>query len=198
MTASAERGRHVRIRLLDAACELIAELGWGAVSTRALAERAGVRPGLVHYHFPAMRALLREAALTAIHRVLADAEPLFVRAASSTEAVSGMLTGLDAHTGRDPASLLLAETFLAATRDEELRSALAAMMLSFRDGLARRLARDGHADPVETATLLAAAFDGLVLHKALDPQLSSAALTPVATRLLTTKVIPASKGGGNR
>lgn len=40
---AADRGREVRLRLLNAAAGLIAELGWNAVSTRNLAERANPR-----------------------------------------------------------------------------------------------------------------------------------------------------------
>ncbi len=58
-----DRGRDVRLQLLSTAAELIGELGWNAVSTRILAERAGVTPGLVHYHFPSLQALLRDADL---------------------------------------------------------------------------------------------------------------------------------------
>ena len=43
-----ERGRDVRAHLLAAARELIGEVGWTGVSTRVVAERAGVRPGMVH------------------------------------------------------------------------------------------------------------------------------------------------------
>ncbi len=42
---------HTRQRLLDAAAELIAERGWGQVTTRAIAERAGLPHGTVSYHF---------------------------------------------------------------------------------------------------------------------------------------------------
>lgn len=48
---AAARGREVPQRLLAAAAELIPERGWTAVSTRVLAERAGVTPSVVHYHF---------------------------------------------------------------------------------------------------------------------------------------------------
>lgn len=51
---AADRGREVRRKLLTAAVELIPERGWNAVSTRLLAERAGVAAGLVHYHFPSL------------------------------------------------------------------------------------------------------------------------------------------------
>src|SRR5690606_38747757 len=69
---SAPRGAEVRRRLLDAAVRAIPEQGWRGVSTRSLARRAGVVPGLVHYHFDSLEALLREAALGALREELAQ------------------------------------------------------------------------------------------------------------------------------
>ncbi|HEY7419656.1 MAG TPA: helix-turn-helix domain-containing protein [Ktedonobacteraceae bacterium] len=54
-----------RQRLLDAAAELIAECGWGQVTTRAIAERASLPHGTVSYHFQGKQELLTEAALHA-------------------------------------------------------------------------------------------------------------------------------------
>ena len=68
---AATRGRDVRQRLLAAAVELIPERGWTAVSTRVLAERAGVTPSVVHYHFPSVAALLDEAAVGFLRGVVA-------------------------------------------------------------------------------------------------------------------------------
>jgi AcrR family transcriptional regulator len=45
--------------LLAAGRELLPELGCGGVSVRALAERAGVAPGMFHYHFGSKEAFLR-------------------------------------------------------------------------------------------------------------------------------------------
>jgi len=44
--------------LLDAAEQLLVEVGHGAITTRKLAERAGVNHGLVHYYFGSMEELL--------------------------------------------------------------------------------------------------------------------------------------------
>ncbi|WP_282786133.1 helix-turn-helix domain-containing protein, partial [Nocardia sp. CC201C] len=63
MATAIEQGRQTRARLMTAAVELIVERGWGAVTTRMVADRAGVRPGLVHYHFPSVTDLLIESAL---------------------------------------------------------------------------------------------------------------------------------------
>jgi AcrR family transcriptional regulator len=44
--------------LLDAAEQLLIEIGYAAITTRKLAERAGVNHGLVHYYFGSMEDLL--------------------------------------------------------------------------------------------------------------------------------------------
>lgn len=47
-------------RILDAACFLFAEHGFNSVSTRMIAERAGVRHGTIHYHFKDKKTLYIE------------------------------------------------------------------------------------------------------------------------------------------
>jgi AcrR family transcriptional regulator len=52
------QGRSTRELLLAAAGDLLREEGYAATSTRAVAERAGTRLSLVHYHFGSKRGLL--------------------------------------------------------------------------------------------------------------------------------------------
>jgi AcrR family transcriptional regulator len=54
------RGQATRDRIVDAAREILVENGHGGTSTRAVAERAGVRLSLVHYHFGGKQGLLVE------------------------------------------------------------------------------------------------------------------------------------------
>jgi AcrR family transcriptional regulator len=181
---AANRGREVRLRLLSAAAELIAELGWTAVSTRILAERAGVTPGLVHYHFPSLQALLRDAALGMITDLLSGIESMLDDARSLDRGVEMMLGSLDAYTGSDRTSLLFTETYLAAIRDETLRIELIAVVDEFRRKVSRWLGEHGARTPADTAAVLAAAIDGVMLHRALDPQLTSSSVAPVLRRLV--------------
>ncbi|MUL42857.1 TetR/AcrR family transcriptional regulator [Streptomonospora sp. PA3] len=190
---TAQRGREVRRRLLAVACELIAEHGWTAVSTRMLAERAGVTPGLVHYHFSSVQALLSEAAIGAMRDYLARIPELLDGAATPQHALEAVLGELDAHTGLDPASLLFVETYLASTRDSALREEISALLAHFRARLADRLARHGTADPETTAAVLAAAIDGVLLHRPLSPGTTGADVAPVLGRILA----PAAGGRGN-
>ncbi|MBW4722139.1 TetR family transcriptional regulator [Saccharothrix obliqua] len=170
----------VRERLLAAAAELIAERGWGAVSTRVLAERAGVGSGVVHYHFPSTRAVLVEASVGALRGALDGVPDLLAAAADPEAALDALLAALDGAGGQE----LFTETFLAATRDDDLRHAVAAVLTEFRQVVATWLAERGVPTPDATAAVLAAAVDGVLLHRALDPSLSRALVVPVLGRVL--------------
>jgi AcrR family transcriptional regulator len=182
--AAAERGRRAREHLLRVAAELIAERGWSAVSTRMVAERAGVAPGVVHYHFGSVPALLSEAALGVMRGLVGQLGPVLDGAGSADEVLGVLLGALEGYDGGDPVSLLFVETYLAATRDEALRAALAELVGEFRDRLAGRLAELGVADPAGTAAVLAAAVDGVLLHRALVPGLTAGGVGRVLRRLL--------------
>src|SRR3954471_10316055 len=54
------RGEATRELILDAAGELLRAEGSAATTTRAVADRAGVRLSLVHYHFGGKQGLLVE------------------------------------------------------------------------------------------------------------------------------------------
>jgi AcrR family transcriptional regulator len=184
---NSERGRVVRARLLAAARELIGELGWSAVSTRVLAERAGVRPGLVHYHFESLQALLCHAALEEMRQMLDGVVAALTQATSPADSIEMMLYGLDQYNGSDPASLLFIETYLAATRDRELRQKMSAIVAGFRDSLTDALTRAGHPSPLGAASAVMAVFDGFILHKGLDPDLSATRIAPLLRRITTAE-----------
>lgn len=186
MVTAAERGREVRQRLLQAAAELIAERGWTAVSTRMLAERAGVAPGLVHYHFSSMQAVLVEAAVAATRSLAAQIGPVLAAAGSAEEVLTMLFGMLDAYTGTDPMSVLFVEAYLAATRDEQLRQALGAVIGEFRQQLGDFLDAHGVPDPQTTALVLAAAIDGVLMHRTLLPGPDGAEVAAVLRRFVTT------------
>jgi AcrR family transcriptional regulator len=56
----AVRGEATRRRIVDAARDILLERGHGGASTRAVADEAGVRLSLVHYHFGGKQGLLLE------------------------------------------------------------------------------------------------------------------------------------------
>ncbi|MBW1604585.1 TetR/AcrR family transcriptional regulator [Streptomyces sp. JJ66] len=182
--ASADRGREVRQRLLAAAAELIAERGWAAVSTRMVAERAGVGAGLVHYHFASLRTLLSEAALTSVSGLVTELPALLADAPALDTGLHRLLGALDGYSGTDTTSLLFSETYLAAARDPDLAQRLATVLTDARERVADWLRGHAVPDPEQTAAVLTAALDGVMLHRPLDPGLTSATVAPVLRRAL--------------
>lgn len=184
--ASAQRGKATRQRLLDAAVALVSEVGWGGVSTRLVAERAGVAPGVVHYHFPSVTDLLVAAGLGFTGDLLDGFAAELAARAGIGEGVDWMLGELSRYSGTDPASLLVVEMFLASTRVPELRVRLREQLVTFRARVASWLTERGYRgeDALGAATMLAASVDGMLLHRALDPDFDLAAMAgPLRTML---------------
>ncbi|GLZ28040.1 TetR family transcriptional regulator [Lentzea sp. NBRC 105346] len=182
---SAERGERTRERLLDAAVVLVGEVGWGAVTTRLVTQRAGVNPALVHYHFASVADLLTTATVRFARQVLAEFGVVLRAAPSAAEGVGSMLAELGRYSGTDPASLLMAEAFLAANRLPVLRESMAELVAEFRAAVSEWLRVHGHGDDSDAlAMLLAASLDGLLLHSALDPALDLGAAAAPLRRLL--------------
>lgn len=83
MRADARRNRR---RLLDAAIEVILEVG-GEPPREAVAQRAGVGIGTLYRHFPDRQQLLRAVALEVIDRTIEHGETALVEAATGGEAL---------------------------------------------------------------------------------------------------------------
>lgn len=172
-------------KLLRAAVELIGEIGWQAISTRMLAERAGITSGLVHYHFPSLRAALREATVSTLREALRPIPAMLAEASTVDAGIESLVGQFEAYSGTDPVSLVVTESYLAAARDDELRRDLAEIVAEFRNVLAAWLADHGYRNARDTASVLAATIDGVLLHRVLNPELTSEAVLPVVRAMLT-------------
>jgi DNA-binding transcriptional regulator YbjK len=181
---SAERGRSSRAKLLAAAVELIPEVGWNAVTTRLVASRAGVRPGLVHYHFDSLPALLRAAVVTVLDDVLGGPLAAMTTAPDPAEGVMAALREMDGFQGDDPVSVLVTEAYLAATRDPELHAVMSRIVVDTRAAIAAWLRNHGTPQAEAAAELVCAFFDGVVLHRALGPVPPAEAYLEPLRRLL--------------
>lgn len=169
-----------RQRLLDAAAALIAELGWGQVTTRAIAERAGLPHGAVSYHFQGKQELLTEAALQTVERLF----PVDELAAIKTlgDLLPLVQSWLSAHDSTSSAGAdVLIEAMREAKRNPALRHRLALILREYRQVVAElaraeqlRGAIGAGFTPSALATLIAAVGDGLLLHLMLDPELNTA------------------------
>jgi AcrR family transcriptional regulator len=185
---------------MAAAAELIAELGWGRVTTRAVAERAELPHGAVSYHFRGKQELLAEAALHAFQQAI----PVDQFAALKTV---DDLIGLIAAEVADPDAIdpvlsrLMLEAMREAERDPQLRERMGAMLGAYRQLMIETVRADQQrgavfdgAPPEAIATVLGAVGDGLLLHALLDPELDIAAAVEALRALLRGRAPDAPTG----
>jgi len=164
-----------RQALVTAAQELVVEGGWEMVTTRRVAERAAVSPGLVHYHVGSIEALRRTAAYEGARDLLDGPFQAAMEAPDLREGLTSFLLQLNVGPAH-PGAALLNEALIAATHDAALRRDLAAMFSAFRARLAERLrvrTDSTTADAQAKALALVAAVDGFLLQRALDPDLDA-------------------------
>ena len=184
MVTAAEQGQLTRVRLMDAAAELIAERGWGAVTTRLVAERAGLQPGLVHYHFSSVTDLLIDSSLRAAQATVAQILGPALTPPGTDSLGRLVEAGAGFGTGPGHSGAVFIEMLLAARRHERLRSALAGMLREARGAIGQLVAEAAPgADGAATAEVLMAALDGLLLHRLLDPATSGLAVAEPLRRL---------------
>jgi AcrR family transcriptional regulator len=178
---------------MTAAAELIAELGWGRVTTRAVAQRAGLPHGAVSYHFRGKQELLTEAALHAFQQAVPLAQ---FEALTTVDDLIGLIAReLSDPDAIDPVlSRLMLETMREAERDPALRERMAAMLGEYRRLIVSTVRADQKrgavftgAPPAAVATLLAAVGDGLLLHVLLDPELDTAPAIEALRAMLGTR-----------
>jgi AcrR family transcriptional regulator len=176
-----------RQRLLAAAAELIAEAGWGRVTTRAVAARAGLPHGAVSYHFRGKQELLTEAALRTVEQAFPLAE------LEAAETLAGLMAAAGArleHDTADPViSAVMIEAIRESARDPVLREHITALERDYRRILARLIRAEQQRGTIPAdlpaaavAVLLAAAADGLLLSALADPELD---ITPAIAALHT-------------
>ncbi len=172
-----------------ATAELVAELGWDAVTTRAVAARAGVNPALIHYHFDSMDALLRAAVVAALGSETADASQPFAEG-TFAEGLSGAIDAVGRFDPDSASSILLIEAMVRAMRDPRIAEAVVEPLHAFRDLIAARVRAAAAAGeiapdvpPEAAGTLIAAALDGLLFQCIVDPSTDTAGVTALLLRL---------------
>ncbi|MGE0813427.1 MAG: TetR/AcrR family transcriptional regulator [Vicinamibacterales bacterium] len=176
--AGADEASQTRERILRATVALMAEIGIDRVRTRTIAERAGVNPALIHYHFGTVSALVLEAAEDALTRELGPSIDVLRSGATMQASLRAVLAWIERYGERTAGSTILAEAMVKATRDASFRRWTKRASQRFRSAILERLevARNsGELDPdldlAGAAVLLAAALDGLLFHRLVDPTL---------------------------
>ncbi|MFI9503292.1 TetR/AcrR family transcriptional regulator [Nocardia sp. NPDC052566] len=191
--SSAVQGAATRAAIIDATVALIGEVGWGGITLRAVAARAGVRHGVVGYHFRGKDDLLGQAAAAATRQVLAQPLALARQATDIHQVVEGTVAWYSCGGLSDPSMALLLEILRQGVRDSGLRAPIAAEIRAYRAALAdliengqRRGELTARVPAADAATVLAALLDGLLLHALFDPDLNLNG-TAVAVRTLLAR-----------
>ena len=141
MRADARRSRR---RLLDAAAELVLEVG-GEPTRDAVAQRAGVGIGTLYRHFPDRQELLRAVVLDALDRTIDRGEAALIESPTGAEAIRRYM-----HDAVD-AGLGVANIVHSLLDDAEWPDRRRAAQ-DVLDRLIHRARSDGTIDPALTAT----------------------------------------------
>lgn len=162
--ASAQRRREA---LLDAAAELAAEVGAGAVTHRAVAARAGVPLSTTSYFFSSIDELVTEALRRSAQARVADfdaAERAWVLGEGDVaDVVEGVVDALlDASPTAEGSQV---EFYLAAGRHPELQPDASAAVNRYAERSAWQLDRLGALRAEEVAWAVQALTDGAMLHR---------------------------------
>lgn len=180
---------------MDAGVALLAEGGWPAVTTRAVADRAGTHTGLIHYHFGGLPGLHTAIARKAGDEVIAPIVNALLEVRDPAAVLDSVRGLVPAAVGDGRTMRLGVEVMAGALRDPALGEAM-------RDVLRRARARIGErigelypswseARRAGAATVAAALLDGLVLHRLLDASLPVDEALAALGDLLEGRVPPA-------
>lgn len=161
------RGQATRLRIVDAAREVLLERGHVGASTRVVAERAGVRVSQVHYHFGGKQGLLIEVLERENELLLERQRKLYVAPGPLAEKWRIACDLLDQDIGSGYVRVLW-ELWAAGLADETLaagwRSAMAGwrgLLESVFEARAAELELELPLPPRALATMVANLFEGI-------------------------------------
>jgi AcrR family transcriptional regulator len=185
-------GDVTRRRLLSAAASLIVERGWGAVTTRAVAERAGANQALVHYHFGSIDNLRRESVLAELGPAIGELIDQLLDDRPVPESIHKVMGLVDRFDLGTDAGVLMAESLLQATRDPKMAQDMARVMGSWGELLGPRLAVAqergvvrGDIPAEQLTSVLAAFLDGFLIQRMADPGLDTGQAADTLIQLLS-------------
>ncbi len=192
MGTQAERRLSTCKRLLDAASACLIESGYAALTTTAVAQRAGLSQGALFRYFPSKQDLLAATVEHLFAALTARYETRFAKVAAAGGVTAPAALGLLAEVLDDPRYLAALELHTAARTDARLRESLDSVVHRHGANL-RRLAyglplevgdgdRQRLDDLIDLATLAlqGAAVHRMAVHETEAPKRVIAALTRLA------------------
>lgn len=172
---NSHRGHRRREQLINAGVTLLADGGWPAVTTRAVAERAGTNVGLIHYHFGGLPGLHVAIARKAGEEIFTPVVDALLEVQDPNAALDTVRDLVPATTGDSQTMRLAVELMAGALRDPALGDVLRDELRQARAQVDERL---GELHPswsevrrTGAATVIVALLDGLMLHRLLDATL---------------------------
>jgi AcrR family transcriptional regulator len=183
-----------RQRILEAAAELIAELGWSGVTTRGIAERAGVNNALIHYYFGTKDALLLDAASVMFAEEFSGPMTGVVTAPTMREGLKTYIDYLRVIEDHGPGVVVSVEALLRGVRDPAVADWIRDLLSGARQMLEQMVVMAqqrgelaAELDPAGSAVILAALLDGLILYRLVFPDIDLDAVESTILEMLTPK-----------
>lgn len=187
--------------ILDGAESLLAEVGYGAITTRKLAERAGVNHGLVHYYFGSMEEVFLQVLERSTARLTARQRELY---ATDTPFVKKWRTAMDhlVDSREGDYQKIWYELQAMAWNHPEMRARVgrilgewqAVLVPAFKDGLCE-LGIDTRRFPVDAVVSLVLTFnEGVILERLLGVDSGHQQLLDMIDRMLVRRERSRSKG----
>jgi AcrR family transcriptional regulator len=170
-TAVFRKGRARAEAILDAATAILVEEGSGALSTRRVAARAGVRPGHLQYYFPARQDLVRALLERYLDRGAAAAERRMspIPSSAAEARLEVVLDGILADHASPDHRRFLWELWALAAHDPAVAEAMQAFYRSYWRSLVAALLEHepalGRPRAERRAALLVAMLEGLTLFR---------------------------------
>ena len=185
-------GARTRERILDGAREVLAERGLDGFTTRAVAERAGVSHGMVHYHFRDKRDLVLALLVHARRDWIEPLEELVDGPGTAESRMRAVISWM-AEPQTNEVLRVHMSIYVLALGDEVVRDRYAAEYARWRAPfvtLYEQLGRERRIDGLDAASVgeaFASAADGLVQQQAIDPD--------IPTERMLTRLFERTVGG---
>ncbi len=171
MSVSAAR-QEATEAILDAAESLLIDVGYARITTRRLAERAGVNQGLINYYFGSIQEVLLQAVERFTSRLIERQRAMYASDAPFIDKWRAAMSNMDDDSDSGYQKILL-ELYALGWNDEAIRNRmkqvheqwLDVLLPSFEAGLAE-LGVDEERFPVEAIVSLVATFnEGIMLER---------------------------------
>lgn len=172
-----------RQRIIDAAVDVIADVGVAGTTHRKVAVQAGVPLGSLTYHFTGLDELLHAAFEQVAELGFRDTLDRLSAASSQDEAIEAVVDVISGNLWSSPRMLLLSyELYLYAARHPETTAIMRGWMDRSRAALGR------HFDPL-TARAIDALIEGIGIHNSVDGD----PLDRAEVKIVLERLIPRQK-----